>query len=114
MTSRVIRRITPGTWVKVGGFVPGLEATFCFVADSEVDDRQNKVTTHGALACALIGAKIGDKVPLEVEGHVVELVVLDFGSHDVGRDSTNPSSEGRAQLAVSTAARKDADHSLTR
>jgi hypothetical protein len=113
MSNRAITRIAPGTWVKVSGFVPGLEATFHFVPDREVDDRQNKVTTHGALAYALIGAKIGDKVRLEVEGHEVELVVLDFGSDDVGRESTNSPAEGRAQLTASTPARKDAGRSLT-
>jgi transcription elongation GreA/GreB family factor len=89
VTHQTVEKVQLGTWVKVSGFVPGVDTVLRFVPDREVDYRQFKVPTRGPLAEALLGAKVGDKPVLTLRGRKIPLTVLEVGS-DAADDRPPP------------------------
>ena len=79
MEGKVIQVVESGDWVKVGAAFPWQETRFRFVSEEEAHLIENGVSVCGALAQALAGARIGERFLLHVEGHPVELTILDFG-----------------------------------
>lgn len=82
MSAQTIREVAIGTWVKVRGLVPGEETALHFVRESEVDYYRHRLPVNGLLGQALIGAKAGDTVWLDVRedlalDHPVELTILE-------------------------------------
>ena len=81
MEGKMIEAVGPGDWVKVVGSAPWQETQFCFVAEEEAHLFENGISVCGALAQALLGTRIGERLVLYVEGRPVELTVLDFGQN---------------------------------
>lgn len=80
MADHSSRQISVGSWFKVAGFAAGEEEVFRIVSESETDYVKNKIPPASPLACALVGAKAGDKVVFDPPGGKVELTVLEVGS----------------------------------
>ena len=72
-------KVSVGSWVRVRGFVPGIETVFRLVTDSEVDYSQLKLSTAGPLGRALVGAQVGDRVRVHLGDANLELEILDVG-----------------------------------
>jgi len=75
-----------GTRVKVRGFVPGTDTVFHFVTDNEVNYHQHKVPMKGPLGTALRGAKVGDRVRVDLGGDIIQLEVLELGRNPASAD----------------------------
>jgi transcription elongation GreA/GreB family factor len=66
-----------GTSVKVRGLVPGSETTLYFVPESESDYSDRRLPLDSILGAALIGAKAGDRIPLDTLDDTMELEVVE-------------------------------------
>lgn len=84
MVDHSSQQITVGSWFRVTGFVAGEEEVFRIVFERETDYVKNKIPPASPLACALAGAKAGDKVVFHPPGGEVELTVLEVGSDRPG------------------------------
>lgn len=79
MNAQIGEKVDIGTWVKVRGFVPGVDTIFYFVPESEVNYHKHKIPMKGPLGSALVGAEVGDRVRVNFGAETVELEVLNVG-----------------------------------
>jgi len=79
MSEQTIGKVAIGSWVRVTGFVPGIETVFHFVCENEVDWNNHKIRQKGPLWDALGGAEVGSRVLVDLGGETVELEILEVG-----------------------------------
>jgi transcription elongation GreA/GreB family factor len=80
VSEKTVGEVAIGSWVRVTGFVPGVETVFRFVCDNEVDWKRHKVPQKGPLWDALSGAKVGTWVLVDLGGgETVQLKILEVG-----------------------------------
>ncbi len=77
--------VGPSTPVKVWGLVPGSTTTINFVPENEANYFKRQIPLSSTLADALIGAKVGDHVPLDTLDDGMELEVVDVEPADAAR-----------------------------
>jgi len=65
-----------GTSVTVRGLVPGAETTIDFVPAHQANYFARRLPLDSMLGQALVGAKVGDRLPLKTLGENTELEVL--------------------------------------
>jgi transcription elongation GreA/GreB family factor len=79
MVTQIADRITLGTWVKVKGLVPGEETVIQFVPEDEENHLERKLAPDSFLGKVLMGAEVGDKVPIGAADTEMAVEVLDMG-----------------------------------
>lgn len=79
MSAPAVEQVELGTWVEVSGFVPGVTSVFHLVPETEVSCRDHRVSGSSVLGSALLGARVGDTVPIDLYGDQLRLTVLEVG-----------------------------------
>jgi transcription elongation factor GreA len=79
MTNEEAVRVGVGTWVKLTGFEPDEEEVFRIVPEGRADSAKNEVPADSLLARAILGAKAGDKLQLQLPAGKAELTILEVG-----------------------------------
>jgi len=79
MSALAVERVQLGTWVKVSGFVPGVKSVFHLVTETEVSRRDHKVSVSSGLGSAMLNAKVGDTIQIDLYDEQLKLTVLEVG-----------------------------------
>lgn len=80
MKEATTEKVGPGKWVQVAGLVPGVKTVIHFVPVEETDYFAHRLPPDSLLGAALIGAEVGDKIPLDALDELMELEVLAVGA----------------------------------